>query len=73
MSTEEKTYTLQTLRDGMWIAPLLGALSMLALLAWGVVSSQPMVIVMAVSVILVSVVAWVMARDYLGHQLSNSR
>lgn len=73
MSSEEKAFTLASLRDSMWIAPALAIVSMLALLAWGLVSAQPMVVLMAVSVMLVAVVGWAMTRDYLGHQLSNFR
>lgn len=73
MSSEEKTNHLQGLLSSLWIAPAFGALSMLALLVWGVISAQPLVVMMAVSVTVLSVVGWAMTRDYVGHQLTNSR
>lgn len=58
MSRDEKVSHLASLLRSLWLAPLFGTLSMIALLAWGLVSHQVTVVMMALSVIAVTAVGW---------------
>ncbi len=73
MSRDEKAYTLETLLRSLWLAPFLGSLAMVALLVWGIASSQAIVVLMAVFVIAIVGIGWATTRDGVRRQLNHVR